>query len=185
MTAAMLLTLALGLVGVRSAAAQDDPTCADFTTYDEAYTAFEEAGGPPEDSFGLDPDGDGYPCEDIADAPSQAQDAPEGAWPRGDVEPSDEPSAEPSNEPSAEPSDEPSTEPSNEPSAEPSDEPTATAEASASPSVAGGMTSDSMPVTGSGPLGSDSMSLTTMLLALAAVVAGALGTLSLVRNRRS
>ncbi len=206
MTAAMLLTLALGFGEVRSVSAQDDPMCADFDTYAEAYAAFEEAGGPPEDPFDFDTDGDGYPCEDVADAPDQAQDAPEGAWPRSSaeapaesstepsVEPSVEssagPSAEPSDEPSAEPSDEPSVEPSDEPSAEPSDEPsiepTETVEASASPSDVGGMTTDpSMPITGSGPLGTDSTSLMTMLLALFAVIAGAIGTLSLVRSRRS
>ena len=171
----MLLTLALGFVGARSVSAQDDPTCADFDSYADAAAAFEEAGGPQEDPYDLDPDADGYPCEDIADAPDQAQDAPEGAWPRDDAEESAEPSVEPSDEPSVEPSEEPSAEPSDEPSPGPS----ASVEPSAAPSDVGGM-----PITGSGPMGTDSTSLMTMLLALAAVVAGGLGTLSLVRNRR-
>ncbi len=179
MAATMLLALALGLVGVQSVSAQGDPTCADFDTYDAAYTAFADAGGPEEDPFGLDPDRDGYPCEDIADAPAQAKTAPEGAWGPTSAEPSTTPSVKPSEEPSVEPSAEASVQPSEEPSVEPSKEP------SVEPSDAtGGMTTDTMPGSGVGSTVTGSNGLMSIMLALAAVAAAALGATSLLRNRR-
>ena len=42
-----------------------DVNCADFATWHEAQAFFEQNGGPGDDVFGLDADGDGVACESL------------------------------------------------------------------------------------------------------------------------
>ena len=43
----------------------DEYDCSDFTYQDEAQEVFEEAGGPDEDYYNLDRNGDGVACESL------------------------------------------------------------------------------------------------------------------------
>lgn len=81
MSAALLLALAMGLLGTRSVSAQDAFLCSDYLTYAAANVAFIEAGGPDQDPNGADPDRDGFPCEDLPGAPEEASTATEGLYP--------------------------------------------------------------------------------------------------------
>lgn len=162
MAATLLLTLMLGLLGNSPASAQDDPTCADYGTYDEAYAAFEEFGGPEVDPYGFDPDADGYSCEDIADAPAQAETAPPDAWSRSDEGTTGE-----------------------------SGEGTGIGPIIGTfggPDEATGDTTVpadiQMPATGTGPIDTGSASLMTMLMAMAAVVALLFSAVRLTRRER-
>lgn len=163
MGATLLLTLVLGLFGVSSVSAQDDPTCADYGTYDEAYAAFEESGGPEADPYGFDPDADGYPCEDIADAPAQAETAPPDAWSRDDA---------------------------TDASGEDAGIGPIVGTLGGSGEATGEATGDTaapvdaeMPMTGTGPIDSGSAGLTTMVMAMAAVLALLCGAASLARSQ--
>lgn len=83
MAATLLLALGLGLSIDRSTSAQDSFTCDDFSTFDEAFDAFVGAGGPQEDPNGVDPDRDGFPCEDLDGTPVDAQSAASNEYPSG------------------------------------------------------------------------------------------------------
>lgn len=43
----------------------EDYDCADFSSQDEAQEVFEDAGGPDDDPYNLDRDGDGIACETL------------------------------------------------------------------------------------------------------------------------
>lgn len=182
MEAALLLTLALGGVGVQSTAAQDSPTCADFSTYDEAYAAFAAAGGPEEDPYRLDPDRDGYPCEDVSDAPSQARTAPENAWGRSTPEPSVKPTIGATKTPKATETPEATETPAA------TEAPVDNGDDSGTNAGTGSTTASTndanLPITGSGPMSPGSVSPMTLMLASLAGVFLLLGATSLVRGRR-
>ena len=82
MAATLLLALGLGLVVDRTTSAQDSFSCDDFSTFDEALSAFSGAGGPQSDPNGVDPDRDGFPCEDLDGTPGDAQSAATNAFPQ-------------------------------------------------------------------------------------------------------
>lgn len=82
MAATLLLALGFGLVIDRSASAQESFSCDDFTTFDEAFDAFVAAGGPQEDPNGVDPDRDGFPCEDLDGTPDDARSAASNEYPQ-------------------------------------------------------------------------------------------------------
>lgn len=79
--ATLLLALGLGLFIDRTTSAQDSFSCDDFSTFDEALSAFADAGGPQTDPNGVDPDRDGFPCEDLDGTPDDAQSAATNAFP--------------------------------------------------------------------------------------------------------
>ena len=81
MAATLLLALGLGLFIDRSATAQGSLSCDDFSTFDDAFDAFLQAGGPQEDPNGIDPDRDGLPCEDLDGTPEDARSAASNEYP--------------------------------------------------------------------------------------------------------
>ena len=83
MAATLLLALGLGLFIDRSVSAQDAFSCDDFSTFDDAFDAFVAAGGPQEDPNGVDPDRDGFPCEDLDGTPEDARSAASNEYPSG------------------------------------------------------------------------------------------------------
>ncbi len=173
MSLALVLALVPGLFLASpglTRAQSDDPQCSDFDSYFDAWEAFEEAGGPEEDPYDFDPDGNGWPCEELPDTPAEAADAPDDAWPREaqDDEPAEEASEEPIDETPA------ATEEASDDAAEASDDADATG---------GMMAEDGMPVTGVGPISGDNGTIITAL-ALAAMLATALAGFSLMRTRR-
>ncbi|HEV2527562.1 MAG TPA: hypothetical protein VGT61_03795 [Thermomicrobiales bacterium] len=176
----LLLALAAGLfLSTPAQAQEDEPQCSDFDNYFDAWAVFEEAGGPEDDPYNFDPDGNGYPCDDLPEVPADAADAPDNAWPREaqDDEAADEASEEPIAE-TPEATEEASEEASTEPSAEESTE-------SESSDGTGGTTTgaDGMPVTGIGPIPGDH-GTSIFALTLAAMVASVLAGFSLLRTRR-
>ncbi|MYH40647.1 MAG: excalibur calcium-binding domain-containing protein [Chloroflexi bacterium] len=46
-----------------------DRNCSDFTSWEDAQTFYEKAGGPEEDRHRLDHDGDGVACQSLPGAP--------------------------------------------------------------------------------------------------------------------
>lgn len=81
MATTLLSALGHGLFVDRTTSAQDSFSCDDFSTFDEAFGAFADAGGPKSDPNGVDPDTDGFPCKDLHGAPGAARSAATHAFP--------------------------------------------------------------------------------------------------------